>query len=315
MKPLVSVVIPTFNRPQLVTKAVQSALAQTLKDIEVIVVVDGPESNTCNALAKIQDSRLRVIELYTNQGSRMARDIGVQAAKAEWVAFLDDDDEWMEQKLELQLESAKTSLCQFPIVSCYTKVRTHTKDFVWPRRIPHESEPLSEYLFVRNTFFQGEGLIQTSTIFTSKKLLQNVPFSNTVEARNGHDDWDWLLRVVQHEGVEIVFLQQVLSVWNLNQVRPSLSKGNNWRFSWDWIRSKRDLVTPRAYSSFILTEVSARASRNGDWSAFLPLMIEAIQFGKPQIKDIGVCLGMWFIRPNIRVWLRNMLFRLPLISA
>jgi glycosyltransferase involved in cell wall biosynthesis len=301
LEPLVSVLIPTYRRPQLIQRAVKSALAQTLKQIEVIVVIDGPDETTRKAL-EINDSRLRVIELPTNQGSRAARNTGVEAAKAKWVAFLDDDDEWMPEKLELQLQAAQSSQYKFPIISSLLIARTPQGDSIWPRRLPYPSEALSEYLFVRNTLFQGEGLVHTSTIFAAKELLQKVPFNTALQR---HDDWDWLLRAIPEQGVGVEFVEQPLSVWYLGEARQSLSKSNNWQFSLNWIKAKRDLVTPRAYSSFILAEVSARAAGARDWQAFLLLLNEAVQFGKPKLKDIFLYCGMWLITPKTRTLLRQ----------
>ncbi|GAB1543636.1 glycosyltransferase family 2 protein [Scytonema sp. NUACC21] len=304
MEPLVSAIVPTYRRPELVKRAVISALTQTLTEIEVIVVIDGPDYTTRSVLAEIDDSRLRVIELPTNQGSRAARNAGISAASAQWIAFLDDDDEWMPQKLELQLQTARRSQYQFPIVSSYLIARAPQGECVWPRRLPKPSEALSEYLFVRNTLFQGEGLIQTSTIFTSKALLQKVPFINTIQR---HDDWDWLLRAVTVQGVAVEFVPEVLSIWYLGEARSSVSRSHNWQFSLNWIQSKRDLVTPRAYSSFILAEVCARAAGARDWKAFFLLLWEAIRFGKPKLTDILLYFGMWLFPPDTRAWLRNTL--------
>ncbi len=306
MEPLVSVVIPTYRRPLLVTRAVQSALAQTLSQIEVIVVIDGPDEATREALLTIDDSRLKVVELPTNQGCCAARRAGVTAAQAKWVAHLDDDDEWMPQKLELQLEAIRNSQYTFPIASCYLVVRSPQGEFVWPRRPPTESEPLSEYLFVRHSLFQGEGLIQASTILTSKELLEKVPPSLTAKR---HDDWDWLLRAITIEGVGIEFVPQPLSIWYLREKGQSLSMTPDWQYSFSWIKAKRDLVTPRAYSSFILAEVSSKAAIVGDWEAFWSLLWEALRQGSPTPVDLCLYLGMWLIPPQTRRWLRNFLTR------
>jgi glycosyltransferase involved in cell wall biosynthesis len=299
-------VIPTYRRPLLVTRAVQSALAQTLSQIEVIVVIDGPDEATREALLTIDDSRLKVVELPTNQGCCAARRAGVTAAQAKWVAHLDDDDEWMPQKLELQLEAIRNSQYTFPIASCYLVVRSPQGEFVWPRRPPTESEPLSEYLFVRHSLFQGEGLIQASTILTSKELLEKVPPSLTAKR---HDDWDWLLRAITIEGVGIEFVPQPLSIWYLREKGQSLSMTPDWQYSFSWIKAKRDLVTPRAYSSFILAEVSSKAAIVGDWEAFWSLLWEALRQGSPTPVDLCLYLGMWLIPPQTRRWLRNFLTR------
>ncbi|HEY9614269.1 glycosyltransferase family 2 protein [Allocoleopsis sp.] len=308
MEPLVSVVIPTYCRPLLVKRAVQSALAQTLSQIEVIVVIDGPDQATQEALTAIDDSRLRVIELPNNQGSCSARNAGVDMAQAKWVAFLDDDDEWMPHKLERQIEAVRRSPSALPIATCYLVVRSPQGEAIWPRRPPTESEPLSEYLFVRNTLFQGEALIQTSTILTAKELLKKVPYRSSMQK---HDDWDWLLRAITQEGVGIEFVSEPLSIWYLGENRPSLSSTYDWQSSFNWIQAARNLVTPRAYSSFILAEVSARAARTYDWKAFWLLLWEAIRQGSPKPADLCLYLGMWLIPPQTRCWLRNVLTRKP----
>ena len=306
MEPLVSVVIPTYRRPLLVIRAVQSALAQTLSQIEVIVVIDGPEQSTREALATIDDSRLKVIELPTNQGCCAARKAGITAAQAKWVAHLDDDDEWMPHKLERQLEAVERSQYQFPIASCYLVVRSSKGEGIWPRRPPSESEPLSEYLFVRNSLFQGEGLLQASTLLTSKELLEKVP--PNLKTRK-HEDWDWLLRAISVKGVGIEFVPEPLSVWYLGERGQSVSTTPDWKYSFSWIQDKRDLVTARAYSSFILAEVSSRAALVGDWKAFWILLREAIRQGSPTVADVCLFLGMWLIPPQTRHRLRSLLFR------
>jgi glycosyltransferase involved in cell wall biosynthesis len=78
-------VIPTCNRPLLVHRAVRSALAQTYREIEVVVVIDGPHRESCSALEAIQDDRLRVICLSQSVGGAEARNVGVQAPRGEWI--------------------------------------------------------------------------------------------------------------------------------------------------------------------------------------------------------------------------------------
>src|SRR5262249_32788271 len=107
--PLVSIVIPTRNRPGLVTRAVRSALDQTFSAIEVIVVLDGPDEKTIRALAEVEDRRLCLVILTQSVGAQEARNAGVRKARGQWVAFLDDDDEWLPLKLERQIEAANAS--------------------------------------------------------------------------------------------------------------------------------------------------------------------------------------------------------------
>lgn len=102
-RPCVSVVIPTHNRAHLVPRAIDSVLAQTFSDFELIVVDDGSTDRTVEVVAGFKDSRIRVLCLAGNGGVSRARNAGIQAARGAWVAFLDSDDEWLPRKIELQL--------------------------------------------------------------------------------------------------------------------------------------------------------------------------------------------------------------------
>ncbi len=105
--PDVSVVIPTRDRWRLLsTHALPSALAQEDVEIEVIVVDDGSSDGTPDRLAARPDPRVRVIARRESSGPSAARNAGVSAARAGWVAFLDDDDRWAPRKLRAQLDRA-----------------------------------------------------------------------------------------------------------------------------------------------------------------------------------------------------------------
>lgn len=114
--PRVSVVIPTHNREDVVLRAVQSALDQTLADIEVIVVDDGSSDSTRQKLEAFRDPRVRYLRHEQARGAPAARNTGSRAARGEWVAFLDDDDIWFPHKLERQLAVASSAIA---VVSSY----------------------------------------------------------------------------------------------------------------------------------------------------------------------------------------------------
>jgi glycosyltransferase involved in cell wall biosynthesis len=299
VNPLVSVVIPTYNRPPLVVRAVQSALEQTLDAIEVIVIIDGPDEATLKFLLQIDDSRLRVKMLPSRLGTGEARNAGVKDTRSRWVAFLDDDDEWFPKKLEMQLQIAQQSRHLYPIISCRLIARNESGDLIWPRRFPRSNEILSEYLFCRNSLFVGEGIVQTSTILTMKELLQKVPYRGDLQT---HEDWDWLLRASTIEGVGLEFVPgpEPLTIWNIEENRRRISHTTDWRYSLSWVQANRHLITPRAYTSFIMTSVSWTAKRRREWKAFWLLPWEAYQNGKPSIIDVLVHLGIWMIPQKLR---------------
>ena len=102
MTPLLSVVVPAYNVAPFLGCAVRSALAQTMRELEVIVVDDGSEDETPRVLAAIRDARLRVIR-KANGGLASARNAGIRAARGRYLGLLDGDDVWMPGKAERQV--------------------------------------------------------------------------------------------------------------------------------------------------------------------------------------------------------------------
>ncbi len=99
--PRVSAIIPTYNRAAQVTRAIDSALAQTWPDVEVVVTDDGSHDNTLEVLARY-GARIRVVAQH-NQGLSAARNAAINAATGEFIAILDDDDEWLPDRLAVQM--------------------------------------------------------------------------------------------------------------------------------------------------------------------------------------------------------------------
>jgi glycosyltransferase involved in cell wall biosynthesis len=104
MTDLLSVAIPTYRRPHLVTRVVQSVLAQTYPLIGVLVVIDGVNDGTREVLEQLDDARARVLETGVNKGPADARNFGVIAATGTLVATFDDDDEWRDDKPARQMQ-------------------------------------------------------------------------------------------------------------------------------------------------------------------------------------------------------------------
>lgn len=300
----ISVVIPTRNRPALVLRAVMSVLSQTYSSIEIVVVVDGPDDETIRALKKITDPRLRILALEKNVGGSDARNAGSESATGDWIAFLDDDDEWLPEKLERQIEVALGLRNPFPVISCRFIARTPTSDFVWPRNLPNPSEPISEYLFVRNSFFQGGGYLQTSTLLAKKQLLKMIPFRSGLKKLQ---DLDWILRVADQDGVSFEVVPKTLAIWYLEEPRFSISSKNMWRYSLEWLQENRQLVTPKAYSGFVATTIAPQASNQGDWKAFPLLLWEMLYSGRPRLIDFFQFFGMWCIPQRLRRAIRGIL--------
>jgi GT2 family glycosyltransferase len=300
--PEVSVVIPTRFRPELATRAVRSALAQTVGNIEVIVVVDGPDDATVATLATIADARLRVVVLPQQGGAPNARNVGVREARAPWTALLDDDDEWLPQKLAVQLDVAKNTRTKMPVIASRLINRTPRADSIMPRRLPTEDEPISEYLTVRRGLFYGDGFIQTSTIMAPTALLRRVAF--TVGLRR-LQELDWALRAVHHDDVELVFAAEPLTIWHQDEDRPRISLNSPWEAQFEWLKRSRHLLTPRAYSALAMSVISSMAAPTRSMTVFRTLLREARLHGQPGAIDYLTLVQIWLLPPGLRHSLRD----------
>jgi glycosyltransferase involved in cell wall biosynthesis len=311
---LVSVVIPTRWRPELLLRAVRSVLAQTLRDIEAVVVIDGDDPATKHVLEELirEDARVRVIALETSVGGSDARNRGVDAASGKWVAFLDDDDEWLPGKLQAQLEAVIASTAPVVIGTCKIIARTPGNDYVWPRRMPEPDEQICEYLLARRTLSRGEGSIQTSTFFVQRALMQAQPFKS---GQLKHQDTEWLLRVGRLPGAKVVFVNEVLAIHYIEEERASVSSKANWRYSLAWVRSDRHLFTPRALTGFVFHQIAPEASEQGEWHAFPTLLLEVLRHGRSTVRDYAIFLAMWLLPRRRRRRLRDWMVRRPALGS
>jgi glycosyltransferase involved in cell wall biosynthesis len=300
--PTVSVVIPTRFRPDLVTRAVRSVLAQTVTDLEVVVVIDGPDEATAKALAAIGDLRIRVVELPHKAGAPNARNVGIAAATAPWTALLDDDDEWLPEKLQVQLAAAGAAEVPMPVIATRLFNRTPRAESIMPRRLPALDEPLSEYLTVRRGLFYGDGFIQTSTIMAPTALLRRVPF--TVGLRR-QQELDWTLRAAHHDDVGLIFTSQPLVIWHQDEDRDRISLHSPWEAQFEWLQRSRHLMTPRAYSALMLSVISSMAAPTRSPKVFRTLLREARAHGRPRAIDYVTLLQTWVIPPGLRHTVRD----------
>lgn len=102
--PVVSVIIPVFNREKLVVKAIESVIAQTYPDWEILIIDDASTDNTAQVIRDLKNDKISYYKLDKNSGQCVARNYGIKRAKGTYVAFLDSDDIWLPEKLKKQVE-------------------------------------------------------------------------------------------------------------------------------------------------------------------------------------------------------------------
>lgn len=193
-RPEVSVIIPTYKRAHLVKRAIQSVLRQTFKSFEILVVDDGSADNTKSVVEAIGDERIRYIRHDVNKGLPATRNTGIAAAKGSFIAFLDDDDQWKETKLERQLEAIR----KYDAVLCgYTSTRNRRNPRY--RRTVVDSEVLR-----RGNIFAPSGLLARASVFDELRFDAELP-------RGIGEDWDMYIRMSQK--YRIGYLEEPLMVY------------------------------------------------------------------------------------------------------
>ena len=290
---LVSVIVPTLHRPTLLMRALASVFCQTWPEFEVIVVVDGPDPDTIAILRTIDDPRLRVIVNSRSLTAAGARNVGMDTAKGEWIAFLDDDDEWSPEKLAKQMAYAAD---RGPVlVTCLSRVVTSETSFIRPQVIYDNLHPIDEYLFDRRSPFAGHGFIQTSSYLLPRALGRGLRFRTDTP----HDDWDYLLRLSKQEAVRVETVPEILVTLYAEDARPSLSKSGTWLASLQWAERMRPMLTPRAYAGLCLGVVAPRAAKERAYRAAAPLLYHAFRYGSPRLWRVAAFLGGWLTPPAV----------------
>ena len=287
--PIVSAVIPTRNRAELVCRAVRSVLSQTMHAIECIVVIDGPDAATLHALSEILDSRLRIIALDENVGGCEARNVGARAARGEWVGLLDDDDEWLPHKIETQLATAEAATEPVTmVVSRYLDRGAGNDDLVRPHIFPRRGQPISEFLWCEVSCWGGiVGFPQTSTWLLRRDFLLSVPF------RKGQkllQDLDWLLRGYPDQQMRVAFVAEPLAIFHNDYSRQRVTKRIDWQYSRQWAILNRHLFTDKAFGFFLVIFcLNPAAQQAVAWPELKSLLREVRDYGRMTPKLIGLC--------------------------
>jgi glycosyltransferase involved in cell wall biosynthesis len=179
-RPLVSVVIPCFNSERWLNETLDSVFSQTYSNIEVIVVDDGSVDNTKNIVLNYNKQMTYVYQ--QNKGPAVARNIGIKKANGEYIAFLDSDDLWEENKLSKQVSYLEKNK-DISLVFSNVKVINSDGTYLYTRykKVSKEKEKLIK------AFFMGEIGMNTPTIVARKTALDSIGgFDESLPMREDH---------------------------------------------------------------------------------------------------------------------------------
>jgi O-antigen biosynthesis protein len=192
--PLVSVVVPTYNRATLVCRAVRSVLAQTFPDYEVLVVDDGSTDETEEAVRSIPDPRVHYLRQSRNRGVSAARNRGIRAARGEFIAFLDSDDEWLPEKLERQVRVLQEAPEEVGLV--YSGVRSvDGSGSGWTFRPRHRGDVYGEILEANPIHSGSSVMVRRNVVRTAGFFDEGIP---------AIEDFDYWIRIARFYRFEAV---------------------------------------------------------------------------------------------------------------
>jgi len=296
--PIVSVIIPTLRRPAMLERAVRSVLAQTFSDFEIVVVIDGPDEETVPAAIEALDPRIRVVALLANAGLAEARNVGIRHAVGRYIALLDDDDEWLAEKLYYQHAKAIELGGDYVFVPCKFIERTLHMERIMPERLPLTAKNFSEYIYCE------QGYLQPSMFFMSRALCMEVPFTSGLRHV---EDSDWLLRAMRHPGIQIGAVDRPLSIYyNLNDGKRE-SEVTPWQKPLRWAVENHSLFTRRAFP-FYVARIGINARKAGaSVGVLFHLIRTARRYGNVNSKTLAYFLAYWFLPSHTLRRLRSAL--------
>lgn len=193
----VSVIIPTYNCSQYLRKTVESVLSQTYKDFEIVIVDDGSTDDTKDKIDVLIKEGAPIKYIYQeNQGPAVARNTGIRNASGKYIAFLDADDLWIPEKLELQLEVLKKNR---DIGLVYGDVQDFSESNKWlPDRqhfTPEQIARQSGWIFP--AFFKREVHVPTSTVMVKKECFDKVGLFDENMKKICSEDREVFLRITR----------------------------------------------------------------------------------------------------------------------
>jgi glycosyltransferase involved in cell wall biosynthesis len=211
MNPLVSIIIPVFNTEKFILKTIQSCLAQTYIDFEVIVVDDGSTDNCMKIINSIKDDRIKY-HYTANSGVSAARNFGLSLAIGSYIAFLDADDLWNKEKLKVQIEKMISEGALWSITDCDT---IDSSDKIIERNIsepPRSNNHLEELLT-----WSSPSFVAMSGLVICSSLKDKIKFNESISSPA---DRDFMIKLSRYSNA--LYIDQ--SLWKYRILEDSMSR-------------------------------------------------------------------------------------------
>ncbi len=194
---LVSVIMPVYNRENTIKRAIGSVLRQKYPELEIIVVDDGSTDHTVKNIRQYGDPRINLI-CRNHGGANKARNIGIRHAKGAYIAFQDSDDEWLPEKLDIQIRYMEEY--GYPVCYCpYRLYENHSTCIV-----PSDYSDRTKYQEGLRQVLASHNAVSTQTLILKREVLSELGNTYFDEQMPRWQDYEFIIRTIQSSPVGYV---------------------------------------------------------------------------------------------------------------
>lgn len=276
---MVSVIIPTYNREKTIERAINSVLKQTYENIEIIVVDDASTDNTESVVRTISDPRLKYIKVEKNRGACNARNVGIDNAKGEYIAFQDSDDVWHSDKISTQLDKMRKMNADVSFCALNKYISGSENAIVYPCELKEG--------FVARETLMTKSYASTQCVMCRKRCFEKVIFDVNMPRLQ---DWDLIIGLTEY--FDILFIEDVLV--DMYVQKDSISKNPKKGIAaMDKLIEKNEAYLkehPAVYRNWLITKGNYKLISNEnpkaeyhqamtikfDWSVFIKYVLSSL---------------------------------------
>jgi glycosyltransferase involved in cell wall biosynthesis len=191
MNSLVSVVMPTFKQQNFIKKAIQSLIMQTYENWELIIIDNNKDNSSSEIVKSFKLNNIKIFKIKNNGCIAKSRNLGIKKSKGDWVAFLDSDDYWSHQKLELSIKYANLLKADLIYHSLYSYNNSTNKKKVLEDKNINIKKP------ILNSLLKNGNLIANSSVLVKKKILEQIDLISEDNSIITWEDFDTWLRIAK----------------------------------------------------------------------------------------------------------------------
>ena len=190
LPPEISIILPTYNRAHLLSRAIDSVLNQTYQNFELIIIDDGSSDDTGKIISNYKTPSIKYIKFKKNKGANIARNIGIQSARGKYIAFQDSDDKWHKGKLEKQIDVIKSNLYNVQIVfSSFWYIESGLRKY-----FPTNADVLKSS-HIKNEVIKNNFIAMPTALIERKCFEENGLFDESLPR---YQDWELFIRFSQY---------------------------------------------------------------------------------------------------------------------